>query len=158
MFLEPLSFAVPSKPTHNVYGILGMIQLLSGPYLVVAKERRLASKLAGHYIWRITATEILPCSNHARNLTSEQRADEEKFIKMLKSFLASEWLYYSPTYDMTRSIQAQVEAAGTTGLLVADMRFVVNRFIAAPFMNILEVRTDTRLDDFMIFCIEGCKP
>lgn len=135
-----------------------MIQLLSGPYLVVAKERRLACKLIGHYLWRITATEILPCSNHTHNLTSEQRADEERFIEMLKSFLVSEWLYYSSTYDLSRSIQAQVKAVGTTGLFVADMRFVVNRFIAAPFMDILTVRTDTHLDDFMIFCIEGCKP
>lgn len=141
-----------------------MIQLLSGPYLIVIKERTLACKLFGHYIWRITGTEILPCAQGLRNLTSQQRQDEEQFVALLRGFLTSDWLYYSSTWDLTRSIQRQVDdhqGASHRGsdLLEAtmDMHFVVNRFIASPFVDILRLRTDTRLDDFMIFCIEGCK-
>lgn len=141
-----------------------MIQLLSGPYLIVIKERTLACKLFGHYIWKITEAEILPCAQNFRSLTSQQCHDEEQFVSLLRGFLASDWLYYSSTWDLTRSIQRQVDdhqAASQRGsdLLEAtmDMRFVVNRFIASPFVDILRLRTDTRLDDFMIFCIEGCK-
>lgn len=156
MIVEPFTANLPTKPTLNIYGILGIIQLLSGPYLIVVKERKLVSKIFGHYIWRITGSDVLPLSNHLKNLNEQQRIDEEKFVSLLKSFLSSEWLYYSSTYDLTRNIQTQVNAKGNkTTLLPADMNFVVNKFISSPFTEILEARTDTRLEDFLIFCIEG---
>jgi hypothetical protein len=117
----------------------------------------LACKLLGHQIWRVTGADILPCSNHTQNLNEQQRVDELRFIKLLQGFLASEWLFYSPTFDLTRNIQSQALPKQRNGFLGADTRFVVNRFIAEPFLKIVESRTDTRLEDFMIFCIEGCK-
>lgn len=120
-------------------------------------ERTLACKLLGHYIWKVTGTEILPCNPRQSGLNSQQRLDEVEFIKLLKSFLASEWIYYSSTYDLTRSAQSEVMSRNITSFLRADMQFVVNRFIAEPFLAILQQRTDTRLEHFLVFCVEGCK-
>lgn len=127
-----------------------------GPYVLVVTERKLACKFLGHYIWQVKGTEVLPCSRNMDHLNGQQRADEEQYIQLIKSFLASDWLYYSTTYDLTRSVQSQVLPKSTEGLLKADIRFVVNRYIAQPFLKVLEERTDTRLDDFLVFCIEGC--
>jgi hypothetical protein len=133
-----------------------MIQLLSGPYIVVISERTLACKLFDHFIWRITAADIFPCSNHQKTLSDQQRRDEEQFVALLKSFLQSEWLYYSSTWDLTRNLQAQVHRQQPLMASPVNLKFVVNRFIAMPFLEILTTRTDTHLEDFMIFCIEGC--
>jgi hypothetical protein len=163
---EPVSFALPSRPQRTVYGILGMIQLLSGtssvyfsslgPYLIVITERKLACRFLGHYIWKVTGSDILACGNGTNGLDAQQRADEDKFVELLKTFLASDWIYYSPTYDLTRSIQSEVTSRHEKSFLRSNLRFVVNRVIATPFLQVLEQRTDTRLEDFLVFCIEGC--
>lgn len=163
--LEPTSFNLPIKAPRIIYGILGLVQLLSGPYLIVVRNRKLAAQLFGHYIWRITETDILPCSNHLNHLTTQQREDEERYVGLLKSFLTSDGLYYCRTLDLTRSIGTQVKQAVSAkkeqfmgeGLLKIDPLYLVNRFIASPFLDIIGTRTDTRLEDFVIFCIEGCK-
>lgn len=104
----------------------------------------------------MTGSDILPCGNGTNGLDAQQRADEDKFVELLKTFLASDWIYYSSTYDLTRSMQSEVISRHEKSFLRSNLRFVVNRVIAAPFIQVLEQRTDTRLEDFLVFCIEGC--
>lgn len=91
------------------------------------------------------------------HLSEQEYSDEGRYIRLLESFLNSDWLYYSSTFDLTRNVQSQTSPKSQDGLLRVDLRFLVNRFIASPFLKVLERRTDTRLEDFLIFCIEGCK-
>lgn len=154
--VEPASFALPSRPVNDVFGILGMIQLLSGPYVVLVSGRTLACRILDHYVWRITGTELLACCPNSPQLSAQQRMDEQRYIMLLKSFLASDSLYYSSTYDLSRPVQKHV--FGEPGEILlggVDLRFVVNQYIAEPFLQVLRTRTDTRLEDFLVFCIEG---
>lgn len=137
-----------------------MIQLLSGPFLLLITGRQLACTfLEHHHVWRITETEILPCSTNSSHLSPLQRRDEQKYIALLRSFLSSEHLFYSTTYDLSKSLQNQTTGGrGRADHLLqggVDLRYIVNRYIAEPFLQILHRRTDTRLEDFLAFCIEG---
>lgn len=134
-----------------------MIQLLSGPYVIVVTGRKFVCKFLGHYIWRVSGTEMLACCPNSPTLSLQQRADEERYLALLKSFLDTDSLYFSSTYDLTRSVQRQVlgEHPGEVLSGRVDLRFVVNRFITEPFLQVLQTRTDTRLEDFLIFCVEG---
>lgn len=132
-----------------------------GPYLIVITGRQLAAKIFNHYIWRVTATEILPCGKDTNSLDERHRQDEAKFISLLQGFLSSDWIFYSSTYDLTRSLQAQSASVGSATPQAhdfnrVDSRFLLNRYIAQPFLSIMQSRTDTRLEDFISFCIEGC--
>jgi len=142
-----------AKPITTIYGILGMIQLLSGPYIIAVTEREAVGKLLGRTIYRIRKSELFACQQSLDCLSSQQMADEINYTRMLKSFLASEWLYYSDEYDLSRSLQKQTN---DSGLLSVDTDYLVNRFIAAPLLKVLQTRSDTYIEQFLIFAIEGC--
>jgi hypothetical protein len=68
-----------SPPPHDVLrreilGLLGIVHLISGPYLVVLSRRSRVSHvyIAGHEIWRADSFELLPFSRNTLHLTAQQ--------------------------------------------------------------------------------------
>ena len=64
---------IPQSATQKIiYGILGVIQLLAGPYLVVVTSRKLVGKIAGHKIWKIESTELHSFPRTLTHLSEKQ--------------------------------------------------------------------------------------
>lgn len=60
---------VPPKP---IYGLLGMITLLAGPYLAVVTGRQKVGCIAGQDIWRLQSAEIICIQRSLTHLSDTQ--------------------------------------------------------------------------------------
>lgn len=149
-----------------IYGILGMIQLITGPHLMVITGRRTVGRIFGRPIWNVTEVKILPCSNHydktQKQFTDEQLDDEDRFLELIKYFIQVSGIYWSSRYDLTRSFQLQ---ADENGLLVGesslkldqvDRKYFLNRYVCEPFLEAYKLSPDCLVDHFIAVCIEGC--
>lgn len=55
-----------------IYGIFGVIKLLSGPHLIVVSGRARVGVLMGHTVWKVTATEVFPYKKTTMHLNESQ--------------------------------------------------------------------------------------
>lgn len=46
--------------SQTIAGILGVVKLLIGPYIIVIKKKEFVGKLDGHDIWKLIDIDILP--------------------------------------------------------------------------------------------------
>ncbi|CAG9860329.1 unnamed protein product [Phyllotreta striolata] len=85
-------------------GLIGIIQLLACPYLVVAVQRELVGYIAGCAVWRLAKAELIPYRSCA-HLSPEKQADNDVYLSMVYSVLSTPFLYFSYDYDLTHSLQ-----------------------------------------------------
>ena len=106
-----------------IAGIIGVISLVSGPYLVVITRKARLGALPGAQgeLWKIVETEIISYarwvtttnsdSSHENvcrsehHLTSEQLESNRKYTEMLKQVLSTPYFYFSYNYDVSHSRQ-----------------------------------------------------
>ncbi|CAH8609674.1 unnamed protein product [Schistosoma rodhaini] len=69
-FEEPVIPIVAKK--HTIYGIWGLVRLVSGFYLIVIKERERVGEIFGNTIFKITKSVILPFARSLLHLTDIQ--------------------------------------------------------------------------------------
>ncbi|XP_064466901.1 phosphatidylinositol-3-phosphatase SAC1-like isoform X2 [Ornithodoros turicata] len=134
----------PNTVSRVIYGVVGVIHLLSGPYLIVITERREVGQLNGQTIWRIKATEAYSYTRNSLHLTDEQNQYNKQYIAMVQLVLSTPNFYYSTTYDISHTLQ---RLQNTTpdflqmGLMErADQRFVWNHHLVSDFINQPELR------------------
>jgi hypothetical protein len=64
---------VPSTAkSRSIFGIVGTIRLLAGPYLVVITKCSKAGMVNGQDIWKVDETEIIPFARTILHLNEEQ--------------------------------------------------------------------------------------
>lgn len=64
---------IPStSKSRAIFGIVGTIRLLAGPYLVVITKCSKAGMVNGQDIWKIDETEIIPFARTILHLNEEQ--------------------------------------------------------------------------------------
>lgn len=122
----------------QVYGILGKIQLLAGQYLIVVTQREYIGSIAGHSIWRLSGTELLPYNRSNLHLNPEQIVDNATYISMIEVVLSTPHIYFSYSYDLSHTMQ-RLHGTGPDFLNQslterADQRFIWN---AAVLKSIL---------------------
>lgn len=152
----------PAPRTHarlslRIYGIMGLVQTLSGPHLLVITERRSAGLLLGHPLWAVAQTRLLPCATaaQAQRLSSAPRADDDRYVRLIKHFIASTGIYYSAHYDLTRTLQAQAYGQAGFELDRVSPRFFLNRHIAEPLLAAHRLSPASEAHQFLAVCIEG---
>ncbi|KAJ1916709.1 Phosphoinositide phosphatase sac1 [Mycoemilia scoparia] len=91
----------------DTYGIMGLIQLQDGHYLILITKREKVGAIRGHPIYRIDNTRIIPLATSKQVMTAEMNSTEEKYIGLLKQALDIKSFYYSTGYDLTSSMQRQ---------------------------------------------------
>lgn len=94
--------------SRHIAGLIGIITLLRGKYLVLNTETRVVGSIEGKKVYEIVGTEVLPFSPSPvqDDLTdTTQRQDEEEYLALLQHFLATTPLLYSKHYDLTNSTQ-----------------------------------------------------
>ncbi|KAH8019648.1 hypothetical protein HPB51_020459 [Rhipicephalus microplus] len=140
--------AKPDIPPHavkrTIYGIVGIIHLLAGPYLIVIVERRKVGDINGQAVWRIKATEAYSFTRTSLHLTEQQNQYNKQYTAMVQDVLSTPNFYYSTTYDLSHTLQKLYNTTPDflqMGLMErADQRFVWNHHLMSEFSNQVELR------------------
>ncbi|XP_054275237.1 phosphatidylinositol-3-phosphatase SAC1 [Macrosteles quadrilineatus] len=93
-----------ASPKH-IYGVLGVISLLAGPYLVVVTGKSRVGTIAGQEIWKLDSAELICFQRTLTHLTDTQEQMNKVYISMVESVLATPYFFFSYTYDLTHSQQ-----------------------------------------------------
>lgn len=61
--------------------------------------------IAGHQIFKLVLTEIIPYSKSSLHLSEKQVQNNTTYIEMIKSVLSTPYFYFSYTYDLSHTMQ-----------------------------------------------------
>ena len=142
----------------KIFGVIGMIQLLSGPYLIVITQRKAVGKLCGNDLWFVSGIQSFACASDLRikqTLNAKQIDDEETYVELLDLFFSTTGVYFSTTYDMTRSFQSQVTSLGSLDLSSIDTKYFLNHHLADPLLRAHQQNPKSLASHFLAVCIEG---
>jgi len=121
------------KPIH---GIVGIINLISGPYLIVVTKKILQGVICGAEVWRVLETEIISFSRSDHHLTESQKEANTRYTGMMKQVLSTPYFYFSYTHDITHTRQRKDSWSHEGSMFDrSDKRFVWNKHLLKPFLN-----------------------
>ncbi|MCL4136033.1 UNVERIFIED_CONTAM: hypothetical protein GTU68_006435, partial [Idotea baltica] len=94
-----------SASQKHVHGIVGIVNLISGSYIILITKRLKVGTLNKQTVWRLVDTEIVPYTRSLASLTGEQKVHNEKYLSMLQQVLSTPYFYFSYSYDLTHTLQ-----------------------------------------------------
>lgn len=138
-------------------GILGIISLHTTDFLVVITNRKRVAHVLDSTIYLATDFRMLPISSDANPLLLTHPV-EKKLLGLVKESLYSGPLYFSYEYDLTSSMQHQIQqsAGAAAGAAVppmwqrADERFFWNRHLQERFIAHARAHPGASLDAFIM--------
>ncbi|KAK5992705.1 Phosphatidylinositol-3-phosphatase SAC1 [Cladobotryum mycophilum] len=141
----------------SIAGILGVIQLRLDKYVVVITKTQPMGRLRGNMVYKVISTEILPMRERQIH-----DPDEDTFLALLKTFLASGPMYFSYSIDLTNSFQRQSQAETSRPIwLRTDDRFFFNKHLQSDLINFRhggsrsQPGTQVGIDPYILPCIFG---
>ncbi|KAI5286948.1 hypothetical protein KEM52_001815 [Ascosphaera acerosa] len=122
----------------SVAGVLGILTLKLGKYVVVITKSRPVGRLRGHPVHKVEATDLLPL--RAPHVQAAD-PDETAYLALIRGLLARSPLYFSYALDLTNSAQRQAAADPAAPLWArADDRFFWNKHLAADLIAAARAR------------------
>ncbi|KAK0047895.1 phosphatidylinositide phosphatase SAC1 [Biomphalaria pfeifferi] len=119
-----------SAITKSIYGIVGIIRLVAGPYLIVVTEREKVGHILNNVVWKVTKTELLCYKRSLAHLNERQITINKSYLSLMEVMLNTEHFYYSPTFDLSHTVQrlynTSPEFTSLGFLERADQRFIWN--------------------------------
>lgn len=88
------------------YGLLGFIRFTGCYYLIVVTKCSQVAVLAGHSIFHIDGTELVPISNNYRK--PDKYSVETRLMSTFQSLDLTKTFYFSNTYDITNTLQTNL--------------------------------------------------
>ncbi|KAL0847738.1 hypothetical protein Bca101_020985 [Brassica carinata] len=137
---------------HPISGVVGMLKLLAGSYLVVVTESERVGSFLGHPIFKITSLKVLPCDHSLKNSPEEQKKMETEFSRLLSVAEKTTGLFFSYEVNLTLSSQ-RLHDLGAESKSLPLWRQAEPRFLWNNYM--LEVLIDNKLDQFLLPVIQG---
>eukprot|EP00756_Hemistasia_phaeocysticola_P044745 Hpha_TRINITY_DN18533_c0_g1::TRINITY_DN18533_c0_g1_i1::g.195175::m.195175 len=144
------------------HGLLGCIRFTAGYNLIVITRRRRVAQLGPHTIYEIAETEMVPILNPQR-LSARQapfnKNDEGRYMQILQGFDLGKEFYYSHTYDLTHSLQYNVQRKMKLGephdsspsYGAPNDVFWWNDFLSQPIVS----RLRSKSSSWVLPCIHG---
>lgn len=173
MMIEPLAAAVekysspkPAQESLIAFGILGIISLHSGLYVMVIKRRTLVGLIDGQCIYKIAEPAIFRVSNKGSKSSSEDtdsqnpipktdsgdKKRDENYVRILRTLLKSKDFYFSYTADISNTLarkSQQPESLNGKPLWMRwEDRFWCNRVISGPLI-------DNKLNEWVLPVMRG---
>ncbi|KAK6924572.1 SAC domain [Dillenia turbinata] len=154
---------------RTIFGIIGMLKLVAGSYLVVIAERECVGSYLGHPIYRVSSLKIFPCDRSLNNSPAEHKKMENEFSVLLNAAERMAGLFFSYDTNLTLSAQRLHDLGDESKLLPlwrqvssstaidpyddddvpqADPRYLWNNYM-------MEVLIDNKLDPFLVPVIQG---
>ncbi|PRP89541.1 hypothetical protein PROFUN_00805 [Planoprotostelium fungivorum] len=141
------SITSPESTTHMpvntqveiIFGVLGIIPLLSGRHLIVITKRNRVGSILGRDIFKIVETRIVTVSVDDTHLREEEKREEKEYLSLLSQFLESSNFYFSYNYDVTHTLQ-RISAFSEEEMREplwkrVDERFFWNKFICSDLIQ-----------------------
>ncbi|EGC35188.1 hypothetical protein DICPUDRAFT_97975 [Dictyostelium purpureum] len=148
-------FSGPIRSSTTIYGCLGIINLLSGPYLLCITEfERVGSIRDNQVINRVTKHLIVPVARIPIVLNEEEKKEEKNYLTLLNDLLESCDLYYSYNFDVTQSEQRASKIESNPILMGqplwkrSDRRFFWNYHLQQIFI-------ENSFDSFIVPVMDG---
>lgn len=90
----------------QAFGIIGLINLLVGPCLLLISERRFIGNITGIPIYSIQGVKFIPLNaNSTSNLQDSQKRAEATYKSIIESLLTDGYFYFSYILDLTTSLK-----------------------------------------------------
>ncbi|KAL3527288.1 hypothetical protein ACH5RR_011944 [Cinchona calisaya] len=144
------SLRVPKIRT--IFGVVGLLKLLAGSYLLVITERECVGSYLGNPIFKVSSMKVFPCDHSLKNTPAEQKKMETEFSGLLNVAEKTSGLYFSYDVNITLSAERLHDLGDESKLLPlwrqADPRFLWNSYM-------LEVLIDNKLDPYLLPLIQG---
>ncbi|XP_022855028.1 phosphoinositide phosphatase SAC6 [Olea europaea var. sylvestris] len=144
------SLRVPKIRT--IFGVVGMLKLLAGSYLLLITERECVGSYLGQPIFKISSMKVFPCDQSIKNSSEEQKKMETEFYRLLNVAEKTPGLYFSYNVNITLSVQRLHDLGDESKLLPlwrqADPRFLWNNYM-------MEVLIDNKLDPYLLPVVQG---
>ncbi|THU67093.1 hypothetical protein C4D60_Mb05t21020 [Musa balbisiana] len=144
--------ATESPNVRTIFGVIGMLKLLVGTYLLVITERESVGSYLGHAIYRVSGMQILPCNHSLNNSSAEQKKMEAEFSVLLNAAEGTSGLYFSYDVNLTLCLQ-RLHELGNESKLLPLWRQAEPRFLWNSYM--LEALIDNKLDSYVLPIIQG---
>ncbi|XP_019175528.1 PREDICTED: phosphoinositide phosphatase SAC7-like isoform X1 [Ipomoea nil] len=137
---------------QTVFGVVGMLQLGAGSYLIIITERECVGSYLGHPIFKVTSLNVLPCDHSLKSSSVEQKRMKAEFSALLSVAERTHGLYFSYDVNITLSAQRLHDLGDECKLLPlwkqADPQFLWNSYM-------MEVLIDNKLDPFLLPVLHG---
>ncbi|KAI9053056.1 hypothetical protein LZ554_003326 [Drepanopeziza brunnea f. sp. 'monogermtubi'] len=94
------------------WGIIGFIRFTGIYYMLVITKRSQVAMIGGHFTYAIDKTELIPLTTgpSSRFKPDIRNPEEARFIGILNNLDLTRSFYYSPSYDITRTLQRNIIA------------------------------------------------
>ena len=160
-----IKFNEPVTANHfisemRIKGLLGIINLHAGPYVIVVTDSDFIGEILEKPIFRVLHVKILPCHTQA-NLSSPFLQDELIFLGLLEKYLNNHslsGLYYSRGYDLCSRLQLHIDPSTGSPLpprSSMENQFVANRKVLGSLLNLIQNDNKTLASHFVLPCIQG---
>ncbi|XP_042387702.1 phosphoinositide phosphatase SAC6-like [Zingiber officinale] len=137
----------------TIFGVIGMLKLLVGSYLLVITKRECVGSYLGHAIYKVSGMQILQCNNCLNNSSAEQKKIEAEFSILLDTAQGTPGLYFSYDVHLTlcfqKLYQMSVERKIQPLWREANLRFVWNSYMLEALID------KENLDSYMLPIIQG---
>lgn len=141
-----------SPKVCTIFGVIGMLRLLVGSYLIVVTERECVGSYSGHAIFKVLSLQILPCNHTLNNSSAQQKKVESELSVLLNAAEKTSGLYFS--YDINLTLCAQrLHGLGEESKVLplwrqADPRFLWNNYMLEPLI-------ENKMDPYLLPVIQG---
>ncbi|KAJ2065596.1 Phosphoinositide phosphatase sac1 [Coemansia sp. S146] len=135
------AFAAAPQRTITAHGIMGIISLLRGPYLVLITGREVVGSIGSSTVYRASEIRVVKAAVESRVLSGVDAFDEATYLRLLDSALAVNSFYFSYDMDLTSSLERQQQkrqGAGSSLALykTANDEFFYNKYLAEPLIAV----------------------
>ncbi|CAL0330803.1 unnamed protein product [Lupinus luteus] len=136
----------------TIFGVVGMMRLLAGSYLMVITGRKCVGSYLGHPIFKISSMKVFPCDHSLKHTPAEQKRTEMGFSALLNVAERTSGLFFS--YDTNLTLSAQrLNDLGDESRSLPLWRQAEPRFLWNNYM--LEVIIDNKLDPYLLPIVQG---
>ncbi|KAJ2156253.1 Phosphoinositide phosphatase sac1, partial [Coemansia sp. RSA 552] len=134
------AFAAAPQRTLTAHGVMGMINLLRGPYLVLITGREAVGSIGSSVVYRVTETRVVKVGADNRVIAGFDAIDEATYLRLLDSALAVKSFYFSYDMDLTSSLQRRYRREQQAGPLykAANDEFFFNKHLSEPLIAAVE--------------------
>ncbi|KAJ1279237.1 hypothetical protein BS78_04G139900 [Paspalum vaginatum] len=141
-----------TNPKHQiVFGVIGVLKLAVGTYLLVITDRDCVGSYLGHAVFKVTGLKVLPCNNSLAASTEQKKVDTE-FLELLDAAERTIGLYFSYDSNLTVTSQRLHELGDEFKSLPlwrqAEPRFLWNGYLLEPLI-------ENKLHQYLLPVIQG---
>ncbi|GMH06601.1 hypothetical protein Nepgr_008441 [Nepenthes gracilis] len=148
----PRCNSVRTPKIHTIFGVVGMLKVLSGTYLFVIMERECLGSYLGHPVFKVSSMKIFPCHRSVNSSPSNQKKMEAEFSALLNTSEGTSGLFFSYDVNLTLSAQRLNNSGDESRLLPlwiqADPKYLWNNYM-------MEMLIDNKLDQYLLPIVQG---